>query len=218
MWYRSLRLSVERLRKITGNPMAIDTDKIVQAVMHGSRIREEKGIIPLFGVYLSMISVQYYNRISFGLEKKMSDGGKAEKLLVAGAQECGYETFQGIRSSWEWDEIVRPMIECKEDQIHCFVSIAVAFGWGDLTVQELVPNKKLVIRANESYEAKGYLDAYGKADAGKCYMLRGAAAAFMDLVYGADYPDSCFQHTAIETHCQAKGDPHCEFVAQKAAR
>ncbi len=25
--------------------MAIDTDKIVHAVMHGSRIREEKGII-----------------------------------------------------------------------------------------------------------------------------------------------------------------------------
>ena len=49
--------------------MAIDTDKIVQAVMEGSRIREEKGIIPLFGVYLSMMSVQYYNKISFGFEK-----------------------------------------------------------------------------------------------------------------------------------------------------
>ena len=196
--------------------MAIDTDKIVHAVMHGSRIREEKGIIPLFGVYLSMIPVQYYNRISFGFEKKMGNDGTAEKLLVAAGQECGYATFQGIRSSWEWDEVVKPMIESKEDQIHSFVSIAIAFGWGDLTVKELVPNKKLVISANDSYEAKGYLDTYGNAKAGKCYMLRGVAAAFMDLVYGGEYPDGCFQYTAIETLCQAKGDPHCEFVARKA--
>ena len=198
--------------------MAIDTDKIVHAVMHGSRIREEKGIIPLFGVYLSMIPVEYYNKISFGFEKKIGNDGNAEKLLVAAAQECGYATFQGIRSSREWDEVVKPMIECIEDQIYCFVSIAIAFGWGDLAVKELVPNKKLVIRASESYEAKGYLDAYGKADAGKCYMLRGVAAAFMDLVYGGEYPDSCFQYAAVETVCQAKGDPHCEFVARKASR
>jgi predicted hydrocarbon binding protein len=203
--------------KITGNPMAIDTDKIVHAVMHGSRIREEKGIIPLFGVYLSMIPVQYYNRISFGFEKKMGTEETAEKLLVAAGQECGYATFQGIRSSREWTEVVQPMIVHKEDQIYSFVSIAIAFGWGDLAVEELVPHEKLVIRANDSYEAKGFWDAYGKADAGKCYMLKGVTAAFMDLVYGGDYPDGCFQYAAIETHCQAKGDSHCEFVARKTA-
>jgi predicted hydrocarbon binding protein len=197
--------------------MAIDTDKIVHAVMHGSRIREEKGIIPLFGVYLSMIPVQYYNRISFGFEKKLGNDAESEKLLVAAGQECGYATFQGIRSSREWDEVVKPMIETTEDQIYSFVSIAIAFGWGDLAVEELVPNKKLVIRARDSYEAKGYLDAYSKAETGKCYMLRGVTAAFMDLVYGGEYPEGCFQYTAIETRCQAKGDSHCEFVARKAA-
>ncbi len=196
--------------------MAIDTDTIVHAVMHGSRIREEKGIIPLFGVYLSMIPVQYYNRISFGLEKKMGNNRAAEKLLVTAGQECGYATFQGIRSSWEWDEVVRPMIENHEDQIHCFISIAIAFGWGDLTVADLVPGEKLVIRAKDSYEARGYLDTYGKSAAGKCYMLRGVAAAFMDLLYGGDYPGGCFQYKASETRCQAKGDPFCEFVARKA--
>jgi len=198
--------------------MAIDTDKIVHTVMHGSRIREEKGIIPLFGVYLSMIPVEYYNKISFGFEKKVGNDENAAKLLVSAGQECGYATFQGIRSSREWDEVVKPMIENMEDQIYCFVSIAIAFGWGDLAVQELVPNKKLVLRASDSYEAKGYCDAYGKADSGKCYMLRGVAAAFMDLVYGGEYPDGCFQYSAIEPDCQAKGDPFCEFVARKAAR
>lgn len=184
--------------------------------MHGSRIREEKGIIPLFGVYLSMIPVDYYNKLSFDFEIKLGDNIKAEKLLVTAAQECGYATFQGIRISREWEEVVSPMIESVEDQVDCFVSIAVAFGWGNLTVQELIPDKQLVMRAKDSYEAKGYLDRYGKSDTGKCYMLRGVAAAFMDLVFGDAYPEGCFQFTGTETRCQAKGDPYCEFVARKA--
>ncbi|MBW2502225.1 MAG: 4-vinyl reductase [Deltaproteobacteria bacterium] len=197
--------------------MAIDTDKIVHAVMHGSRIREEKGIIPLFGVYLSMIPVDFYNKISFGFEKQMQQPDEAESLLVNAAQECGYATFAGVRSSREWAEVVQPMISNDKDQIYSFVSIAIAFGWGDLGVRELIPGEKLVMRASDSYEAKGYWDAYGRADAGKCYMLRGVAAAFMDLVYGGEYPDGCFRYKALETHCQAKGDPYCEFVARKAA-
>lgn len=47
--------------------MAIDGSKIVHAVMEGSRIRDTKGIIPLFGVYLSLFFAQYYNKLSFGL-------------------------------------------------------------------------------------------------------------------------------------------------------
>lgn len=197
--------------------MAIDTDKIIQAVMHGSRIREEKGIIPLFGVYLSMIPVQYYNRISFEFERKSDDKKLAEQLLVSAGQECGYTTFSGIRNSWEWAEVIQPMIERPEDHIYCFASIAIAFGWGNIQVTELIPGDKLVVRVNDSYEAKGYCESYGRAEAGKCYMLRGVTAAFMDLVYGGHYSDGCFAYAAVETQCQAKGEPYCEFIAQKAA-
>jgi predicted hydrocarbon binding protein len=195
--------------------MAIDANKIIQAVMSGSRIREEKGIIPLFGVYLSLLSVQYYNKLSFDFERKMTGSEEAEKLLVAAGQECGYATFHGIRNSWEWDEVVKPMVESREDQIFGFASVAVAFGWGDLTVKELIPGDKLVIRAEASYEASGYLESYGRTESGKCYMLRGVSAAFMDLVYGGDYPDGCFCFLAEETRCRAKGDSYCEFVARK---
>ena len=195
--------------------MAIDANKIIQAVMSGSRIREEKGIIPLFGVYLSLLSVQYYNKLCFDFERKMGGSKEAERLLVAAGQECGYATFHGIRNSWEWDEVVKPMVDNKEDQIHGFASVAVAFGWGDLTVRELVPGSKLVLRAEASYEASGYLESFGKADSGKCYMLRGVSAAFMDLVYGGDYPDGYSTFLAEETHCRAKGDSYCEFVARK---
>ena len=200
--------------------MAIDGSKIVHAVMEGSRIRDAKGIIPLFGVYLSLFFVQYYNKLSFDFERMM--GGEresqSEALLIEAAHECGYATFQGIRNSREWEELVEPMMESKEDQIYSFAAVAVAFGWGDLEVNELIPNEKLLIQVSDSYEATGYLRDYGPATSGKCYMLRGVAGAFMDLLYGEDYPDGLFTFTAEEPLCRVKGDPYCEFVARRSSK
>ena len=198
--------------------MAIDVSKIIHAVMEGSKIRESKGIIPLFGVYLSLFSVNYYNRLSYDFEIKMGQQRKAEArtLLIEAAQECGYATFQGIRDSWEWEQVVAPMVENKKDQILGFVAVAVAFGWGDLVIEELDPGEKLIMRAIDSYEARGYLEQYGLAKSEKCYMLRGVTAAFMDLVYGGDYPDGCFTFAAQEPRCRAKGDTYCEFVARRS--
>jgi hypothetical protein len=199
--------------------VAIDVTKIIHAVMEGSKIRESKGIIPLFGVYLSLFSVNYYNRLSFDFEIKMGKQREAEAraLLIEAAQECGYATFQGIRDSWEWEQVVAPMIESKEDQISGFVAVAVAFGWGDLVVEELVPDEKLILRASDSYEASGFLEEYGHAKSEKCYMLRGVTGAFMDLIYGGDYPEGLYVFSAAETFCRAKGDAYCEFIARKSS-
>ena len=198
--------------------MAIDGNKIIHAGMEGSRIRESKGIIPLFGVYLSIFSVNYYNKLSYEFERMLDDRKtEAEALLVHAAQECGYATFQGVRNSWEWEEIVKPMIDQKEDQIDGFSAVAVAFGWGDLRVKELIPGKKLVIQASGSYEASGYIDRYQHARSGKCYMLRGVTGALMDLLYGEDYPEGCFTFSAEEPLCRAKGDDYCEFIARQSS-
>jgi len=199
--------------------MAIDGSKIIHAVMEGSRIRDAKGIIPLFGVYLSLFFVQFYNKLSFDFENEMGRERESESaaLLVEAAQECGYATFHGIRTSREWEELVRPMMESKEDQIFSFAAVAVAFGWGDLDVREIIPKEKLVIRVSDSYEATGYLKLHGLANSGKCYMLRGVSGAFMDLLYGEDYPDGCFTFRAEEPFCRAKGDSYCEFIARKTS-
>jgi predicted hydrocarbon binding protein len=198
--------------------MAIDGTKIIHAVMEGSRIRESKGIIPLFGVYLSLFFTPYYNQLSFDFEKRMGVGRREEskRLLIEAAHECGYATFEGIRKSSEWEQIVVPMIESPEDEIKGFIAVAVAFGWGDLEVTEIIPDKRLCIRVNDSYEASGYLKTYGRARSEKCYMLRGVAAAFMDLVYGGGYPEGYATFFAEEPSCRAKGDAYCEFVAEKS--
>jgi len=195
----------------------IDGIKIVQAVMEGSRIRDAKGIIPTFGVYLSLSFVDYYNQLSFQFEKEWGEqeGNKAASLLVRAAQQCGYATFQGIRNSWEWEELVQPMIEKHEDQIFGFTAIAEAFGWGGLTVARILPDQELVLQVTDSYEASGFLAQFGRAETGKCYMLQGVTSAFMDLLYGEEYPDGCCTFQTRETCCRAKGDPYCEFVANK---
>jgi hypothetical protein len=143
---------------------------------------------------------------------------EAASHLVAAAQECGYATFHGIRNSWEWQNLVQPMIEKPEDQIFGFTAMAEAFGWGAMEVKAIVPDRELRIRVRDSYEATGYLQYYGQARTGKCYMLRGVTAAFMDLLYGEDYPDGCFTFKAEELRCRAKGQAVCEFLARKNAQ
>jgi predicted hydrocarbon binding protein len=200
--------------------MAIDTLKITHAIMEGSKIRDEKGIIPLFGVYLCLFFTSYYNNVSFDFLARMGKRRveEAEKLLIGAAQECGYATFHGIRQSWEWEELIQPMLETVDDQIKGFLAVAAAFGWGgEMEVMELVPGEKLHFRVHESYESAGYLKRRGIADSGKCFMLRGVAAAFMDLLYGEAYPDGCFAFSAKEPSCRAKGDPFCEFIAEKSS-
>jgi len=200
--------------------MAIDSLKIMRAIMEGSKIRDEKGIIPLFGVYLSLYFTSYYNVVSFNFLSQMekSRAEEAEKLLIGAAQECGYSTFHGIRQSLEWEELVQPMLETFDDQIEGFLAFATAFGWGgEIEVIDLIPGNRLHFRVHESYESAGYLKRLGIAEVGKCYMLRGVAAAFMDLLYGDAYPDGCFTFSAIEPFCRAKGDTFCEFIAEKSS-
>ncbi len=200
--------------------MAVDTLKITHAIMEGSKIRDEKGIIPLFGVYLSLYFTSYYNIVSFDFLSGMGKGREeeAEKLLIGAAQECDYTTFHGIRQSWEWEELVQPMLETVDDQIEGFLAVAAAFGWGgEMEMIDLVPGKSLLFRVHESYESAGYLKRLGIAESGKCYMLRGVAAAFMDLLYGDAYPDGCFTFSAAEPFCRAKGDAFCEFIAEKSS-
>ena len=197
--------------------MAIDGNKIIQAFMEGSRIRDEKGIIPIFGVYLSLFFVQYYNRLSFDFERRLGEErqAEAEAYLIQAAQECGYATFHGLLNSWEWENLVKPMIEKEEDKLLGFTAVALAAGWGDLNIISLIPGEKLVVYVNESYEATGYLQSHGQAGSGKCFMLRGVTGAFMDVLYGEDYPDGCFTFLAEEPLCRTKGDVHCEFEVHK---
>ena len=69
--------------------MAIDVSKIIHAVMEGSKIRESKGIIPLFGVYLSLFSVHFENT-------------SPARVLQASSQYCSGSKESGYKNPAIW--------------------------------------------------------------------------------------------------------------------
>lgn len=198
--------------------MAINEKAIVDALTSSPLAGNEEGLIPAFGVYLVNMYTDYYNDLSYELEREMEQAGMASvvaTLLIDAALQCGYNTFYGITTSAEWKALIEPMVEKREDIIHGIVAVTNSLGWGYVKVAELVPGEKLVLHVNHGYEADGYVQKYGKANSGKCYMWTGVAGAWMDIVYGEAYPKGIYTFEAKETQCCAKGDPYCEIVATR---
>jgi len=93
-----------------------------------------------------------------------------------------------------------------------------AWGWGKSEIVELTPGERMVIRAYDYYESDAV--AYGASRKPGAYMLRGIAAAFMDLAYGGPYDATgktglnSFQ--AAQTKGIECGDDYGEFVVARS--
>ncbi len=202
--------------------MAIDRRRVIEALSRIEFMGDEDGLIPGFGVFVQQLPAGFWNSFAERLTRSVRADSleAAEWLLVNAAQECGYHTAHGIMTSEEWAAVVAPMVECAaEDHLHGIVAAFTAWGWARFEVAELEPGTRLVIRAYDYYEADS--TAYGAARRPCAYMVRGVAAAFMDLIYGGAYDPTgrtglrtftCAQTRGIEC-----GDDYGEFVVTRAA-
>ena len=212
--------------------MAIDERAIIQAVSGLGIAGDDEGMIPAFGLYLTRHMADYYNRISYAAARKMAGTGleaDARALLVEAGHVCAFNTFGGIMKSAEWEAVVKPMIESREDWVRGMVAIVNAFGWGRWSVLELVPGEKLHIKVEDSYEAVGWNRDYPQSDVPRCYLAAGGVAGLMNLLYvgditsGPKLDDAYYvelfrggqRFEAEEIHCLAAGHSHCEFVATR---
>jgi hypothetical protein len=201
--------------------MAIDRKKIIS---HLSKIKftgDENGIIEGFNVFVNQLPANFWNGFADRLTRKVEPDmiEATEYLLINAAHECGYHTGYGIITSDEWNAVVKPMVEKEpEDILHGAFAVFTAWGWAKCEIVELVPKKKMVVRAYNYYEAD--IVKYGKTPKKSAYMLRGICAAFMDLAYGGKYDSTgktglrtfaCEQTKGIEC-----GDDYGEFVVTKA--
>ncbi len=213
----------------------VDENAIIAAVATLPLNGNEQGFIPAFGVVLTRMYADYYNKISYrferALQKAIGDDSSdiAAPLLVEAGHVCAFNTFGGIMQSDEWGAVVQPMLDTREDWVPGIVAVINALGWGKWKVHELQANAKLVIDIHGSYESVGHLKEFGIADRCKCYLARGGVAGIMNLIYHIDiakkpaltqefYETSfnapgCFG--AEEIMCAAKGDPHCRIVASR---
>ena len=214
--------------------MAVDEGIVTEAVAGLELKGNEEGLIPAFGLYLTKHFSDYYNRISFGLVgafiRELPELEEdAIALLTEAGHVCAFHTFGGIMVSVEWEAVVKPMIETREDWAKGMLGVVNALGWGRYRLLDLVPNERLVARVDDSYEAVGHLEGYGKATNPRCFLAAGGLAGLMNLLYQGDitkgpaltddYYHEVFGHPrsfrARETLCLARGDSYCEIVVER---
>lgn len=213
----------------------VDEDAIVAALSGMEIVGNEEGLVPAFGVLLTRMYANYYNRISYEfsrrLEEVTGEPDLGSLLLIEAGHNCAFNTFGGIMQSDEWYGLIEPMCESREDWLHGIVACINAFGWGIWRVAELVPGERLVLRVYNGYEANGYLAMYGTSTHPVSYLATGGTAGLMNLLYHCDIterPDltpSYYQErfsapgsfSAVQTRCRAMGDDYDEFVAERDA-
>ncbi len=203
--------------------MAINRKKIIADMSKVSVLCGSTGMIDAFGVLVNQLPTSFWNNFASKLTHSVSEDlyPAAKTLLVNAGHECGYHTGYGIITSEEWKAVVGPMIEKQpEDILYGAFAVFSAWGWAKCEVVELVPGKKMVVRAYDYYEAD--VVCHGRAKHMSAYMLQGVCGAFMDLAYGGPYDVTgktgvhtfeCEQTKGIEV-----GDDYGEFVVTPAAK
>jgi predicted hydrocarbon binding protein len=214
---------------------AVDREAITRAVAGMPLPVNAEGLIPIFGLYLTRLHADYYNRISFAFEREMTAlAGRqgvetAANLFIEAGHVCAFFTMGGIMTSPEWDALVGPTLKTREDWVHGIVAWWNGGGYGVCKVLDVSPTR-LTVRVYNDYESVGYRRMYGTADHGVCYLNTGGFAGIMNLIYLGDihkkpdltpeFYDRLFKggraYRARMTACQAMGDPYTEIRAELA--
>lgn len=169
-------------------PGHIPVAGITETVSKMPLVGNEEGLMPVFGVYLTRMYADYYNRISFEFERIMEElvgeGGIAvsSSLFIEAGHVCAFNTFGGIMTSTEWDSLIKPALQTKEDWVYAMVAVVNSLGWGTWTVTN-VSEEGADFELFNDYESLGYESMYGVAKHPVSYLALGAAAGILDLVY-----------------------------------
>ena len=212
--------------------MSVDSQAVISAVSGLDLSGNEEGLIPAFGLYLTRHYANYYNRVSYAyLHAAEAEGAepttRARTSLVKAGEVCGFNTFGGIMLSQEWDAVVQPMIECREDWVHGITAVINCLGWGVWSVESIDP-RRLHMKVRDSYESVGYMRDHAKRSDGICFLATGGVSSIMNLLYNGDitrrpaltpaYFETVFgaphRFAAREVACRAAGAPCCEFIAE----
>lgn len=198
--------------------MAIDRKQIIENLSKLAVKGNSDGLIPGFNVLVSQMPTAFWNKFASKIMSTVSGDLQeaAWGLLYNAANECGYHTGYGIITSDEWKAVVEPMVEkVPEDILRGAFAVFTAWGWAHAEIVELVPGERMVVRAYDYYEAD--VNPAGKSPIVMAPMITGVSAAFMDLAYGAPYPNGLRTFIAKQTKGIEKGDAFGEFVVMSSA-
>lgn len=192
--------------------MTVMRDTVVKSLAKINVQGDENGLIPEYDVLVNLLPVSLLNTFS----ERMMAAAPAEKKavvedgLVRAAYECGYHTGCGIITSDIFNDVVLPMVtEGEKDILRGAYAAFTAWGWAKSGIVQLKEGEKMVIRANDYYEAES------QGEGLRAYMLRGLCQAFFELTYSDPYPDGMDTFVCQQTKGIELGDPYGEFVVTK---
>jgi len=192
--------------------MTVMRDTVVKSLAKINMQGDEDGLIPEYDVLVNLLPVSLLNKLTERLMAAApADKKKAvEDGFVRAAYECGYHTGCGIITSDIFNEVVLPMVtEGEKDILRGAFAAFTAWGWAKSGIVQLKESEKMVIRANDYYEA----DSGG--DGLRAFMIRGLCQAFFELAYSDPYPDGMDTYVCQQVKGIEVGDPYGEFVVTK---
>jgi hypothetical protein len=211
----------------------VDREAVTRAVAGMPLPVNDEGLIPVFGLYLTRLYADYYNRISYAFEQEMTRAAGrqgvevAAGLFIEAGHVCAFNTMGGIMTSPEWDALVLPMLKTREDWVHGIFAWFNGGGYGTTKVID-VSSTGATVRYYNDYESVGYRRMYGTADHGVEYAMTAGTAGIMNLIFLGEIerkPDltpefydrlfkgrRAFQGRIIAS--QAMGDPYTEIRAE----
>jgi predicted hydrocarbon binding protein len=164
---------------------------MANSILDNLEYDEGQGTVTFKGVRYMLIRPDTV--VDFQKEVETAIGDRTAKMMMAG----GYTG--GSRSSQKYKDV----FHYSDEEIVAFMcNMGREIGWGDFEVEEFdQEGRRLVVLVRNS----AFAEAYGDADRGVCHLIRGVMAGMAAGIFGADVRSD-------ETHCRAKGDPHCRFV------
>ena len=195
---------------------------------------DDRGLVQAFGVFITQHLAGYYNRISYATVDLLRESNAPlvpilESLFRESGQVCVFHTFGGILLSPEWEGLVGAPDGSVDAHVVGCTAIARALGFGRWTVQELEPERRLVLRTPVTYETPYCLIRHGKQASGTSHFLQGAGLAIMELAHRIDWRGSPQLDDALyrrlfsagaqwkveQTADAAMGDEYCEVVVTR---
>jgi hypothetical protein len=192
--------------------MTVMRDTVVKSLAKVKVQGDENGLIPEYDVLVNLLPVNLLNTFSERMMAAAPPEKKAvvEDGLVRAAYECGYHTGCGIITSDIFNDVVLPMVtEGEKDILRGAYAAFTAWGWAKSGIVQLKEGEKMVIRANDYYEAES------QGEGLRAYMIRGLCQAFFELTYSDPYPDGMDTFVCQQTKGIELGDPYGEFVVTK---
>lgn len=196
----------------------IDEQAIIDALVQMPFMGTDEGLIPAFGVYLALTPADFYNLMCIQFVEQMRAKGlfrTAQRLLTFAGETCAMNTFRGIMASAEWDALIAPMIQHKQDELFGLIALSNGFGWGNWRVTEHQPAETLSIESLNGYEAIGHREYRGQCDSPQCFMLCGVSSGMMELIYGEGLLEERFgTYLSEESQCICTDEPRCRFEVE----